>query len=86
MPKASHLYRSGTISRKTDKPTHPEKLLWAANGFQESRYYVSVKQMWKKKKWSSIPHSEVHTSKQTLTDWREITEYPQNLNECKESK
>lgn len=49
MPKASHLYRSGTISRKTDKPTHPEKLLWAANGFQESRYYVSVKQMWKKK-------------------------------------
>lgn len=56
MPKASHLYRSGTISRKTDKPTHPEKLLWAANGFQESRYYVSVKQMWKKKK------MEKHTS------------------------
>lgn len=84
MPKASHLYRSGTVSRKTDKPTHAGKLMWTANGFEESGYYVSVKQLWKKMEycisfWSLYFKTNINRLKR---DYRT----PPNQNECKERK
>lgn len=78
MPKASHLYKSGTISR-TDNETHPGKLMLTANDFEKGGHYVSA---WSpvKTKLSTAAHSDVCTLEGRLTDWREITE-PQILTE-----